>query len=89
MTLIRLNSGNPGELLVGFTVTKKIGNAVTRNRAKRVLRAAFYSLLPRVPTGNRLVFLAKPSVAEGGDVDYARVLADMEQVLSQARLLNR
>jgi len=89
MTLIRLGAGSPDELLVGFTVTKKIGNAVTRNRAKRILRAAFQNLLPRVVTGNRLVFLAKPSVAEGRDVDYARVAADMEQLLAQARLLRR
>ena len=31
---------------VGFTATKKIGNAVTRNRAKRRLRAAAAQLLP-------------------------------------------
>lgn len=31
---------------VGFTATRKIGNAVTRNRAKRRLRAAAAELLP-------------------------------------------
>jgi ribonuclease P protein component len=31
---------------IGFTATKKIGNAVTRNRAKRRLRAAAAELLP-------------------------------------------
>jgi ribonuclease P protein component len=31
---------------VGFTATRKIGNAVTRNRAKRRLRAAAAQLLP-------------------------------------------
>lgn len=31
---------------VGFTASKKIGNAVARNRAKRRLRAAAYALLP-------------------------------------------
>ena len=30
----------PGPLRVGFTATKKIGNAVVRNRTKRRLRAA-------------------------------------------------
>ena len=29
---------------VGFTASKKIGNAVHRNRCKRVLRSIFYSL---------------------------------------------
>jgi ribonuclease P protein component len=33
-------------LRIGFTASKKIGNAVTRNRAKRRLRAAASQLLP-------------------------------------------
>jgi ribonuclease P protein component len=35
-----------GRLRVGFTASKKVGNAVTRNRAKRRLRAAASQLLP-------------------------------------------
>jgi ribonuclease P protein component len=33
---------------VGFTVTKKIGSAVVRNRLKRRLRAAVHQILPAV-----------------------------------------
>lgn len=36
----------PGRLRIGFTASKKIGNAVTRNRAKRRLRAAASQVLP-------------------------------------------
>ncbi|HEY1875810.1 MAG TPA: ribonuclease P protein component [Rhizomicrobium sp.] len=36
----------PDCLRIGFTASKKIGNAVTRNRAKRRLRAAASQLLP-------------------------------------------
>jgi ribonuclease P protein component len=39
-------TGQPGRLRVGFTASKKIGNAVARNRAKRRLRAAASQLLP-------------------------------------------
>ena len=48
----------------GFTATKKIGNAVTRNRAKRRLREAARSLLPAfgVP-GADYVFIARSSTA--------------------------
>ena len=35
-----------GRLRIGFTASKKIGNAVARNRAKRRLRAAASQLLP-------------------------------------------
>lgn len=36
----------PQTLRLGFTASKKVGNAVARNRAKRRLRAAAYALLP-------------------------------------------
>ena len=32
--------GSPKSIRIGFTVTKKIGNAVNRNRARRRLKAA-------------------------------------------------
>lgn len=36
----------PGCIRVGFTASKKVGNAVARNRAKRRLRALARALLP-------------------------------------------
>ena len=36
----------PTALRVGFTASRKVGNAVARNRAKRRLRAAAAALLP-------------------------------------------
>jgi ribonuclease P protein component len=39
-----------GRVRVGFTVTKKVGNAVVRNRVKRRLRAVASQLIPRHAT---------------------------------------
>ncbi len=38
--------GAPGVVRVGFTCSKKVGNAVARNRAKRRLRALAQAVLP-------------------------------------------
>ena len=54
------NNGGPGR--VGFTVTRRVGNAVTRNRIKRLCR----DWLRRhgwVPTGWDVVIIAKDSAA--------------------------
>ena len=43
------NVNEPG-IRLGFTVTKKVGNAVVRNRAKRRLREAARAVLPLYAT---------------------------------------
>lgn len=37
----------PGDIRVGFTATRKVGGAVTRNRSRRRLRAAVAQVMPR------------------------------------------
>jgi ribonuclease P protein component len=60
---------------VGFVVSKAVGNAVVRNRTKRVLRHVLASRLDRVPAGTDLVVRANPPAADaasaelGADVD--------------------
>jgi ribonuclease P protein component len=44
--LVRDRRDDDAAMRVGFTVTKKIGNAVVRNRMKRRLRALARELLP-------------------------------------------
>ncbi|MAN44653.1 MAG: ribonuclease P protein component [Alphaproteobacteria bacterium] len=63
----------------GFTATKKIGNAVIRNRAKRRLREAARVLLPQHgKAGWDYVFIARMETPEIG---WARLLDDMESAL--------
>ncbi len=44
---------------LGITTSKKIGNAVARNRSKRVIRAAFYALSSEVSGHWDIVFVAR------------------------------
>ncbi|MFN7400699.1 MAG: ribonuclease P protein component [Sandaracinobacter sp.] len=67
----------------GFTVSKKVGNAVVRNRARRRLREAARLLLPDggIPGADH-VFIARPRDAEPG---WEELLDQMRQALTKAR----
>lgn len=67
---------------VGFTASKKIGNAVARNRAKRRLREVARAVLTALgQPGWDYVLVAKPGVTTIRD--YALLLADLRTALVQ------
>ncbi len=75
-------AGNPAPR-VGFTVSKKVGNAVARNRARRRLREAARLLLPEQGiAGADHVFIARPRDAE---LPWDELLGQMTEALAKAR----
>src|SRR6187402_2799263 len=55
-----------GPARLGLVVSKKVGNAVHRNRTKRVIREAFRQSTELWPEDIDYVFIARPSCAELG-----------------------
>ncbi len=61
-------------LKVGFSISRKIGNAVVRNKVKRRLRECFRPFLGQVKAGWYVV-VARPGAAQAEYQDLARGLA--------------
>jgi len=61
--LLSLTYVRAGRLQVGFSVSKKVGHAVVRNRTKRRLREIFRSQVPMLKNGY-YILVARPEAAE-------------------------
>lgn len=72
----------PDLVRVGYTCSKKIGNAVARNRAKRRLRAIARAVLPRLALpGWDYVLVGRPEATIARD--FAALIADLERALPE------
>ena len=77
--LVRKRDDDDGTVRVGFTVTKKIGNAVIRNRMKRRFRALVRDTFPdfAIPGADHVLI----GRAGGVERDYASLAADLKRAL--------
>ncbi len=83
MVLIYTKSRTPDKK-VGFSVSKKIGNSVVRNRVKRRMRESFRLMIPDVKPGYGLIFIAREPVVQE---DFQTVQKTMRYLLRKAELL--
>jgi ribonuclease P protein component len=79
LQVLKRPDGDPARL--GFTVTKKVGNAVVRNRTKRRLREAARLLLRESPiAGADLVLIGRDKTR---DRPFALLMDDLRQALAR------
>ena len=80
--LMSLSYVKAGRLQAGFSVSKKVGSAVVRNRVKRRMRECFRLQLHDLRRGF-YVFNAREAAAKA---DYAALKRDMDKLLKRQKL---
>ena len=82
--LVRQRGDGSDVKRAGFTVTKKVGNSVVRNRLKRRLREIVHLVLPaHGHAGADHVLIGRDA---GLTREFAVLLADLEKALAKAHL---
>jgi ribonuclease P protein component len=74
---------DPGPTRVGFTVSKKVGNAVERNRVRRRLREIVrHTAAARLRSGHDYVLVGRRSALS---LPFERMTQDFDQALRRLR----
>ncbi|MGQ0668697.1 MAG: ribonuclease P protein component [Actinomycetota bacterium] len=74
----------PGGGRVAFVAGRRVGGAVVRNRARRVLRAAWRQLAPRALGKHDIALVARGAIRGEKTQD---LVAEMDELLLRARVI--
>jgi len=82
-SLILIYLDNKNGLQAGFSVSKKLGKAVVRNKVKRRMRENFRLLIPALKQNFYYVFIARQGIEL---FDYHQIGNDMRYLLKKCSL---
>ncbi len=75
---------NKGKNCLGITVSKAVGKAHDRNRAKRLIRAAYRECMPQTRCGYNIIIAARSSMAR---VPYLKAKSAMKYCIEKSDIV--
>lgn len=75
---------NKAQSQVGFSVSKKYGHAVCRNRIRRQMKAAVSAVMPRVKKGYNVVLVPRKS----NPYEFCDIVCSVDYLFEKAGLLS-
>lgn len=70
---------------IGVAASRAVGNAIARNRAKRILREAVRPMLSEIKPGYDILLLARAGLRQAKSTDLAEALGSL---MKKAHLTN-
>ena len=84
LVVLRACANEMTDCRFGFVAGKKVGNAVRRNRIKRLMRESVQHRLDQIQPGWDIILISR---TDADDAEFQKIEAAVEQLLRRANLI--